>query len=178
MSRKLREHSKEEPIPFYRAYLVVRSVADQKRRMPRSSISDDLCIKISVPLSCSDEVLFELSAESLIQTDQNQFGMLSMRLVACKGALQHRSDERGRNAVAGYVGDENTELVAIQHEEIVEVAGDRAHGEIASGDLEASDAGHCPRENRGLDPPRKFRAPCRWRAGDACTLAKVRWAAT
>ncbi len=92
--------------------------------MPRACISDDLCIKISVEISCSDEVLFELSAECLIQTAQNQFGMRSMRLLACKSALQHRSNECGRNAVAGYVGDENTELVAIQHEEIVEVAGE------------------------------------------------------
>ena len=58
--------------------------------------------------------------------------------------------------MAGYVGDENAELLAIQREEIVEVAGDRAHGEIASRDLHASDAGHCARENRGLDPPRNF----------------------
>ena len=49
------------------------------------------------------------------------------------------------------VCDENAELAAIQHEEIVEIAGDRAHREIASGNLQASDAGHCARENRGLD---------------------------
>jgi len=32
----------------------------------------------------------------------------------------------------------------------------RAHREIASGDLQASDVGHCARENRGLDLARDF----------------------
>jgi hypothetical protein len=55
----------DEPRP------AVRTAAEQKRRVSSSRITDDLCVEISVQAGCSDEVLFEFSAESLIQTDKN-----------------------------------------------------------------------------------------------------------
>src|SRR5258706_646365 len=83
--------------------------------------------------------------------------MLSVRLLASKSALQHRSDKGGGNAVAGDVGDENAELIAFEHEEIIEIAGNSTHREIASSDFQASDAGHFTRENRRLDLARNFK---------------------
>src|SRR5271169_1411915 len=64
------------------------------------------------------------------------------RCLHSKSNLKHGSDERGRNAVAGDVGNETAELTAFERKEIVEVAGDGTHGEIASSDLQASNAGH------------------------------------
>src|SRR5579864_4174707 len=131
--------------------MAVRTVAEQKRRMARGAVAYDFCIEISVHVGCRNKVLLEFSTQSFIQAGKDEFGILSVGLLASKGALQHRSDECGRNAVAGDVCDENAELAAIEREEIIEIAGDRAHREIASGDLQASDVGYCARENRGLD---------------------------
>ncbi len=76
--------------------------------------------------------------------------MLSVSLLTDKSALQHRCDECSRNAVAR---DVYRECRAGCHPawEIVEIANDRAHREIASSNLQASDAEHCARENRRLD---------------------------
>src|ERR1700733_6133971 len=82
--------------------------------------------------------------------------MLRVRLLAGKGNLQHGSDDRRGHAVTSDVGDENTKAIFFKREEIVEIAGDRAHWEIASGDLQTGDAGHFARENRGLNLLRDF----------------------
>jgi hypothetical protein len=48
-------------------------------------------------------------------------------------------------------------LIAFEREEIVEIASDNTHGEIASNDLHAGDARHFTRKNRGLDLARDFK---------------------
>jgi hypothetical protein len=39
--------------------------------------------------------------------------------------------------VAGYVGDQDAEVLVVDDEEVVEIAGDGAHGDVASSDFEA-----------------------------------------
>jgi len=118
---------------FDGACLAVRTATEQKGRVSRSCITDDLCIEISVQIGCSDEVLFEFSAKSLVQANEHAFRILSVGCLRGKSDLQHGSDERGRDAVTGDVGDENAELIACERKEIVEIAGDGAHGQITRG---------------------------------------------
>ena len=116
--------------------------------MSRSRVTDDFCVKISVQISRSDEVVYEFSAERLIQRGKNQFGMLRVRLLSGESDFQHGSDDGGGHAVTGNIRNENAELIFFQREEIVEIAGDRTHREITSGDVQTSDAGHFARKNR------------------------------
>ena len=53
--------------------------------------------------------------------------------------------------MAGDVGDEEAGLLAIGDEEVVEVAGDGGHGNVAGGDLKVVGLGIGQGENRGLD---------------------------
>jgi hypothetical protein len=53
--------------------------------------------------------------------------------------------------VAGDVSDENAEPTGFQHKEIVEIAGDGTHGEIARGDFDSGQARDFARQGRCLN---------------------------
>ena len=127
---------------FKEECLAVRTAAEQNRRVPRSRVTGDFCIHISVQISCRYEVLFKFSAKNLVQAAKNSLGMAGVCFLASKRDLEHGSDERGRDPVAGHVGDENAYLIAFERKEIIEIIGNRAHGEIAGRDVDPGEARH------------------------------------
>src|SRR5258708_1131668 len=54
-----------------------------------------------------------------------------------KRDLQHRGDERRGKAVARNVSDEDAEVLVVNLDEVVEIAGHGSHGKKTSGDLQS-----------------------------------------
>ena len=145
------EHAKEQSIFFNPACRAIRMVAVQNRWVPGAGVADNLGIKVRVQISGGDEVIFKLSAQSLVQSGEDACRVLRVSGLARKGDFEHGSDQRGRNAVPGDVGDENAEMIPFERQEIVEVARDSAHWEIPRGDFDPSPARDVPRQNGCLD---------------------------
>src|SRR5690348_10527794 len=74
-----------------------------------------------------------------------------MRGLSSECDFQHRGDQRGGHAVSGDVGYENAYTFVVRKEEIVEIAGDGAHGDVACGDFESCEDGNALRKNGGLN---------------------------
>src|SRR5580658_2958983 len=154
---RLGKHAQEQAILFDGACAAVRTIAVQERRVSGAGIAKNLAIEVDENVSRRYKVILEFSAECLIQSSENAGRVGSVSRLPGERDFEHRSNNRRWYAVAGDVSDENAELIFLGRKEIVEISGNRAHGEIASSDLEASDAGHFARENRGLDLARDFK---------------------
>src|SRR5258708_19559361 len=68
-----------------------------------------------------------------------------------KRDLQHRGDERRGKAVARNVSDEDAEVLVVNLDEVVEIAGDGSHGKKTSGDLESGQLRNRVRKDRELN---------------------------
>src|SRR5271165_2943545 len=145
------KHPEEQAILFDGADVTARTAAEEKRWVPRAGVAHDFAVEIGVEISGGDKVLFKLSAQRFIQAGQDAFGMPGVRFLSGESDLEHGSDDGGGHAVAGNVGNQNAELVVAEHQEIVKIAGHRAHGQITRGDLRARENRHGAGQNRGLD---------------------------
>src|SRR5271169_4772601 len=105
--------------------------------MARARVADDFFVKINIQVRRGDEVIFKLSAESVVQSGNDTSRLLGVRDLTCKSDFEHRCDKRGGNAMAGNVGDEDAQLIAIENEKIVEISRDCAHGQVASRDFDS-----------------------------------------
>src|SRR5580700_5481108 len=145
------KHAKEQSVLLNPACGAIRMVAEQNRRVPGACVADDLRIKVRVQIGCGDEVIFKLPAESLVQSGEHASWILSVNGLAREGDFEHGSDKRGRNAVPSHVGDENAEMIPFECQEIVEIARDGAHGEIARSDYDPGAARNIARQDGCLD---------------------------
>ena len=119
--------------------------------MACGGVAQNIFIEVGEEISGSDEVFFEFAAKSAIQAGENARGIVSVRKLGGESNFEHGGDERGGNSVASHVGDQNADAFFVEDEEIVEIAGDGAHGEVASGDVEASEGRNGLRERGGLN---------------------------
>src|SRR3954467_9899703 len=109
---------------------------------------------VDIDVSGGNELFLRVAVQDGVHSGEQDCG------VGCVGALRggsefdHGGDQRGRNAVAGYVGDEEAGLLRVGEEEVVEVSGYGGHGNVAGGDVEVSGLRVVPGQNRSLDAAR------------------------
>ena len=97
------------------------------------------------------EVVFEFSAERAIEASEDARWDVGVSGLRGKGDLEHGSDERSGDAVTGDIGDQNPDVLVIDHQKIVEIACYGAHGEVTGGDFETGEAWEFARKKGRLD---------------------------
>lgn len=93
---------------------------------------------------------FQLPAERTIQTIENAGWIVRVSRLSREGDLQHRGDEGGGDAVSSNVGDQNADPPFIDAKEIIEIAGNGAHGHVTCSNFEPFKHGDILREYREL----------------------------
>ena len=124
--------------------------------MACSGVVEQALLQIHEEISGGDEVLFELAAESTVQTGENAHGIVGVSRLARKSDLEHGGDQRSRHAVSGDVGDQNTDALLVYPKEIVEISSDGAHGHVARSNFQSCEGGNALRKRGGLNPTGDF----------------------
>ena len=110
--------------------------------MSRAGVAEEFLLKVEVDVGGGDEVRGEFAGQGAVETGENLCGFRCLVSLAGESDLNHRSNEGGRKAVAGDVGDENADVLVVDLDEIVEVAGDGGHGGVAGSNFEAEELGN------------------------------------
>src|SRR5215813_7289675 len=90
--------------------------------MTCTGVKNKVIFDIEIDICRGDEILGELSRESLVQSRENLARLRSVIDLGSKGHLKHRSDESGRKTMSGNVGDEDTEMSVVDVDEVIEVS--------------------------------------------------------
>src|SRR6266478_1037655 len=124
---------------------------EKQRRVAGSGVAQDQLVQVDENVGRGDEVLLKFPAKGAIQTGEDARGIFRVRRLSRKSDLEHGGDQRRGHAVTGDVGDQDADSSFVDHEKIVEVAGDGAHRQVARCDFEARELRHFPRQYRGLN---------------------------
>ena len=119
--------------------------------MTCASIAQELFLEVEIDVGGGDEVGSEFSGEGVVKSNEHLGGFRGVRSLSGESDLNHGGDERGGQAMAGHVGDEDADVLVIDSNEIVEIAGNGSHGGVTSGDIEARQLGNRVREDGELD---------------------------
>src|SRR5262249_49957399 len=117
----------------------------------RAGIAQKMILEIHIDVGSGDEVLGEFAAQGKIQTRQNLARLRSMVSLSLEGDLEHGGNERRGKAMAGNIGDEDADVLLVNLNEIVKIAGDGSHGKKSRGDLETGKRRNRVWEDRELD---------------------------
>ena len=98
----------------------------------------------------------ELAAERAVQARENARGIVGVSRLARESDLQHGGDQGGGNAMSSDVGDQNADALFIDPKEIVEIAGNGVHGQIARSNFESRERRDAVRKRGGLNPAGDF----------------------
>src|SRR3981189_350832 len=103
--------------------------------MARGRIAQNALLQIHKEIGGGDEMLFEFSAQSLVEARENARGIVCVRDLSSERNFQHGGDQSRGNAVTCNVRDKNAEVLFINGEEIIEVAGNGTHGSVTGCDF-------------------------------------------
>src|SRR4051812_2188093 len=124
--------------------------------MSRGGVAESAGGGVEIDVGGGDELFLGVAVQDGVHAGKQGCGVGCVGALRGGGEFDHRSDQRGRNAVAGYVGDKEAGLLRIGEEEVVEISGDRGHGNVTSGDVEMAGLRVGWRKDRGLDPACDF----------------------
>ena len=122
--------------------------------MPGGAVADHARGGVDEQVAGRDVLAAQSPAERLVHTGQHGRRTLGVIPLRRERHLDHRSNQGGRNAVAGDIGHEDADALGVNLQEIVEVARDRRHRPVSCGDGEGADSRHRLRQQRRLDLPR------------------------
>ncbi len=121
-----------------------------------SGVVQQALLQIHKEISGADEVRFELAAERAVQAGENARGIVGVSCLARESNLEHGSDQGGWHSVSSDVGDQNADALFIDAKEIVEIAGNGAHGDVARSNFESRERGDAVRKRGRLNPAGDF----------------------
>src|ERR1051325_812139 len=124
--------------------------------MAGGCVPQNAFFQIHEEIGGSDEVLLEFAAQSVVEACEDAGGIIGMRGLRGGSNLQHGSDKRGGNAVAGDVRDKNAEPLFVNGKKIIEISSDGAHRRVAGSDVQPEVNRHTLRTNGGLNPAGDF----------------------
>ena len=104
------------------------------RGVSRAGVAQKMILEIHIDVGSGDEVLTEFAAQGKIQTRQNLGRVRSMVGLPLERDLEHGGDERRGKAMAGNIGDKDADVLVVNLNEVVKVAGDGSHGKKSCGD--------------------------------------------
>src|SRR6516165_8275391 len=105
------------------------------RGVSRAGVAKKMILEIHIDVGSGDEILSEFAAQGKIQTRQDLGRLRSMVGLSFERDLEHGGNKRRGKAMAGNIGDEDADVLVVNLNEIVKVAGDRSHGKESRGDL-------------------------------------------
>ncbi len=92
--------------------------------MAAARVGDDVAFAVDVDVSGGDVLLFKFSAERDVHFREKLRRIGDVLELSGERHFHHRGDQRGADAVAGDIGDQNAETLRAIGKEVVEVAGD------------------------------------------------------
>src|SRR5438270_6107637 len=119
--------------------------------MARPRITQRSRFRIDQSVRRRDEMTLELAAQCLVETGVDAAGIASISCLRRECNLQHRRDQRGGHTMPGYIRDKNANALFVDDKEIVEIARNLGHWNVARSDVQRTDPRNVTRKDRHLD---------------------------